>query len=1290
MTRKISTAVLLTLFLFCLFTVPVTALDKKAEVGEQKVVFKHNFPTHMTIEEATEYEQLVGDKVAFSEAVGLEEAFLPGSSALQSALVGPSGLFGGIFAGNTTYDYQHNGTCHRMIQTGRRGDGQIYVHVSWMVLKVDILADPSRQVNYNCYDWNKSGGPDWTLGVDDYGGISIVTAEPPERGGYTHTDANKDGKAVVYHHSAVEGASSFGYCVRFAIPGMGTYVRDRLISLSGQENIWPSGDIGYDTTTVPPLARHVDNEVIHVVAQDSGPGAGDPAVQAYWRYVYVDDPGEFIWQGPASMDSSMTLCHTVFANDTRVIVAFGKPREYAVGRNQYDNDLVYYESNLAGADWIVQGGPDYYTYDTVSTEPLDIDTTYVNWENGAGWNATDYKDADEHRFYIDMTGGFTSDGLLHLVYNNPGYDDEAGTISVGPTELLHWYETTAGSNAPAVVSPGPDAGFNSANFHTVSRALWGADGTDGNDGSSGAWNRYISKICLAFGDGSTECGTSLESNLDYLYMTYCQDGSLDALDKADASAAGMQNSNVWLSISNDKGYSWAANKCITTTDGSVGGTPTRTPGCDPETGDTCNSEDWNSCAEIVNDTLHVFFVGDLDAGGIAQGEGSWRLNDMMYLPIIGGGDPNPLCPTIAPVLGAIVSSDLECEYYSDLDEPVNTERMDIDNFGNATLTYSVTLGYAIGSGWLSFKDLGEEIDETTIAKGGETDTFTVEMDGSALANGLYLADIEVTHDDPTKSDPYVMPIQFFRADSFICSETVTMTTPCVVLDVTNTERWGLAGGEGMRYYKEPDDDSLFNPFYDASLAIKNKTKTAIGPDTIVYRNIFGNPTPSNPGFRALEHPKVYYNAASNDSVVAANQVTVDSTIGVSVRYLFPQEPENCEFVRIKFKVYPMDDQTQDLVVGAVADIDCPGGAANGIGSENFGGCVENYNLVYLHGTDTTRNGDFTRETNRFVAGMTALTCNSVKRMWVGDNPLYVYPDGGFEDPYIFTQMDLNGCEIWADSAEDLHVIMAVNEISLAPGDVHVYQLAMVSSIAGGTGVELANMPADVSDLVATTAKAWKKGFGWCGDYWHTGGEFELDGGGDGSIKFAATGTHEDGISGGCCGCDFSYEIDPEPQEGTITLVDNNDCTGHIDFAGLPEGSYVVTMTVEDKCVPPDQSDQVVFVVTVPSGCFCGGASVIDPGPPLVLGTFGDITCDNQVNPVDVVKMVNFVYKAIDDRCPVHPITEPLPVTGGDWQCPTHVGDVTCDYQVNPVDVVRYVNYVYKNIVPFPCDPCIDL
>jgi len=107
------------------------------------------------------------------------------------------------------------------------------------------------------------------------------------------------------------------------------------------------------------------------------------------------------------------------------------------------------------------------------------------------------------------------------------------------------------------------------------------------------------------------------------------------------------------------------------------------------------------------------------------------------------------------------------------------------------------------------------------------------------------------------------------------------------------------------------------------------------------------------------------------------------------------------------------------------------------------------------------------------------------------------------------------------------------------------------------------------------------------------------------------------------------------------------------------GTTTATVRWNQGGTPAIDRLNLAFVVTGEVTCDCG--------------VWGDVNGDGQVNPVDVVYMVNYVYKNQDARIPP-------PV------CPFEPGDVDCSYSVNPVDVVYMVNFVYKNQNAF-CDPC---
>ena len=72
--------------------------------------------------------------------------------------------------------------------------------------------------------------------------------------------------------------------------------------------------------------------------------------------------------------------------------------------------------------------------------------------------------------------------------------------------------------------------------------------------------------------------------------------------------------------------------------------------------------------------------------------------------------------------------------------------------------------------------------------------------------------------------------------------------------------------------------------------------------------------------------------------------------------------------------------------------------------------------------------------------------------------------------------------------------------------------------------------------------------------------------------------------------------------------------------------------------------------------------------------WGDVTGDGNVNPVDVVFMVNRVYLDND-------------MTAQHDNCPRDAADVNRDDAVNPVDIVYFVNRIYLDHDMFCVDPC---
>ncbi len=75
------------------------------------------------------------------------------------------------------------------------------------------------------------------------------------------------------------------------------------------------------------------------------------------------------------------------------------------------------------------------------------------------------------------------------------------------------------------------------------------------------------------------------------------------------------------------------------------------------------------------------------------------------------------------------------------------------------------------------------------------------------------------------------------------------------------------------------------------------------------------------------------------------------------------------------------------------------------------------------------------------------------------------------------------------------------------------------------------------------------------------------------------------------------------------------------------------------------------------------------------GVWGDVTGDGLIDPMDVIYMLNLVYRFTDN------LVQPP-------SCPYAAGDVNCDEAIDPLDVTIFVNMVYRGNSAGSCgNPC---
>jgi hypothetical protein len=527
--------------------------------------------------------------------------------------------------------------------------------------------------------------------------ISPIGGDPrPSYGAYPNVD-------VAYDRNPIPGFSAqfypypfFSFVLRGIRPDLCVFAYAYLNVSQLLEPIFPKLDVDQDSPPRRAVKSAQGTDMIHVAGCDTMTSGSGINYFVYWRFDGTS------WSNPVLMDSSYTVSQLAVADPTtdEVAYVFCRPINSA-SPSPIDNDIAFYKSSDNGLPWVTSGtgGPAALT------------------------NVTNYTVAQNGRAYTDLSAIYDFNGVLHIVWNERRFIPPDSHF-VGECELVHWDDA-------------------STTKRPIARAFWD------NPAANGQYSMNLCKVTMGVANGWTTCGG--QPNNNYLYVTYTRFGGPTAPELADHSAAGYMNGETYLSISNDGGQTWSPPRNLTNT---------KTPNCNPATGDSCASEHWATIAKTVDDTIHISYILDRDAGAAPLGQGAWTYNPVMYYRIPGGTD-GALCPEIAPVLEYLLTDTTAAASHKTAATTV-AKNLTVDNYGNATLTGNVSAVYTNPPtppvNWLTVG--GAQTQGYSIVAGTPAVKWIVLASNAGLDTGVtYQAELRISHNDPHKASPVVLPFQ---------------------------------------------------------------------------------------------------------------------------------------------------------------------------------------------------------------------------------------------------------------------------------------------------------------------------------------------------------------------------------------------------------------------------------------------------------------------------------------------------------------------------------------------------
>jgi hypothetical protein len=447
------------------------------------------------------------------------------------------------------------------------------VHCCWMNgLQAQAL---DRHIYYNYFD-PVQGTPGWP----DVG----YQVDQGNRAGYTTIAAFSSGEAVVAYHATDVAGSDFNSEIAYDfLAGFGAFqLADIDNLLDWNETIWPHVAV-------------CNQDFIHVASCEN-------RTTSWQRIAYSrSEDGGMTYTSFANVDTVMCIAQTVAGSpvSNKVGIAYPRSQFDPLNLGPYDGLLV---SQLNNGIALIESD-DGVTWDFNDEQ----DITQLIEPDASYYPDSAYANGDTLRAYCDVSLLYDNDDYAHVAFTTRylGFDARLAShpdsfaisgMSLDASIIWHWSEE---HDTLTVVAEG---------WYDVGATNVGANEYRG----AGAWRSTVDRPSLGF-----------DPNSDLLYCLYLKNPEGDT-SGGPVPSHGFGNGEVYCSVSDDGGLNWTQGVNLTNTP-----SPNAFPG-------ECMDEDYPSLARTVNDTLHIFYVEDKDAGGVvmtAPQEGSWTENPVKYLKV---------------------------------------------------------------------------------------------------------------------------------------------------------------------------------------------------------------------------------------------------------------------------------------------------------------------------------------------------------------------------------------------------------------------------------------------------------------------------------------------------------------------------------------------------------------------------------------------------------------------------------------------------------------------------------